>query len=337
MSALLFFTIFQVKQKEWDSVFEDWNPKTPEKYPFTSSTEGDFYITHCVFEDKSSCAITISTTNPSRIVLETSYFSNIQAITADACALSATNAGCVITKCCISSSADGASTIASSFTSVHASTSTQPLIYRENSVFNCGYFSLLEQYSGTCNYIEKGEVTIETFNITQSSSYRGSAFYFSGVPTTKATISQCEFIDNICYSTQSVSSDQCSVFVLGNNREFSLTQNNIIRCDSNYLFYVKAKVTIDGCSILKGTKDSFLNLYTVGYASSVTISSSYVDYTTDSSATINDPITTEFTIALPTFNMNACFGIPPQTSKTCDLSLLSKISKYYGTNYIRLY
>ena len=38
--------------KEWDSVFEDWNPTTPEKYPFTSSTEGDFYITHCVFEDK---------------------------------------------------------------------------------------------------------------------------------------------------------------------------------------------------------------------------------------------------------------------------------------------
>ena len=47
----------KIKECDWDSVFEDWNPIKPDKIPFTSSTEGDFYISRCIFKDKRSCAI----------------------------------------------------------------------------------------------------------------------------------------------------------------------------------------------------------------------------------------------------------------------------------------
>ena len=292
MLALLILTISQLKQKDWDSVFEDWNPTTPERYPFSSSTEGDFYISRCKFEDKSSCAISIDTTSTSRIVLETSYFSNCDVFSGDACALSASNAGCVITKCYTTSCKNTQSTLTATFTSVNDPTDTQPIIYRENSIFDCGRaiidpnFPELDSYSGVCNSIGIGKVTIETFNITQSSAHRGSAFFFSSKSNNKASITRCEFIDNLCVTTSTIiAQDQCSIFYLGNNREFSFSQCNFLQSDGVNLFYVKATVTADTCSFIKGSKDSFAYLYhDITYTPFFTISNSYIDYPVTSSS-----------------------------------------------------
>ena len=287
------------------------------------------------------------TKSTSRIVLETSYFSNCDVFSGDACALSASNAGCVITKCCISSCKNTLSILTATFTSVNDPTDTQPIIYKENSINDCGRAVVdptnpeLDSYSGVCNSIGTGKVIIETFNITQSSSYRGSAFFFTSKSNRTTTISRCEFIDNICRNHSSIlSQDQCSVFYLGNNREFSIIQNNIIRCDGNNLFYVKAKVTIETFSFIKGTKESFIYIYNdISYDPSITISFSYIDYTIDhSSITIENSITTKFTNIFSTFNMNECLGTTQSTPLlTNDPLYFHKILKYYRSKQIRIY
>ena len=294
-------------ERGWETEFEGWTPTTVEKFPFTATSAGDFYVFHCLFQDKQSTAILINQNSLSRVVLESSRFANVDALgTTQGAALEAHNSACIVTKCCVEKCSCASSVISAIFAYIEAPANTDKVIFRENTISNSGYSEMYFDYSGCANYIQKGTATISNLNVSKANVKRVSGLYFLGTSDQKGTISQCEFVDTV----SSDSSNGYTVFLGNQNRNFEITNCNFLRQDVGYVLRLYGvSFVINGCSFIKGTSDFIVRTN----SPTVSITGSYIDplFTIpDWASSIITDSQSQFTNIIPTFNMNACIETP---------------------------
>ena len=237
--------------------------------------------------------------------------------------LEGSSCSCIISNCYAENCINMYGLTTSSFAHIDANSATDKVVFRQNSLINSGRAVVVpddpsfDSFSGNGNYIARGSVTIEIFNFTKCSGYRGSAIYFSSLTSEQATISMCTFIE--CYATKDSQLSDVSATIIyygENGRNFETKQCNFIECTANRLLYVYAHVFIEECSFTTTTSQNFSYISTRQHQNdiSLSISQSYIDtlYSTPSGIT-NSESRTLFTNLIPTFDFNVF--ITPRNTK----------------------